>query len=191
MIQSDMLCVKQTIQWIQDFVIQLNLCPFAKYEMDNDLARMTASQAQTLEQAMIDFMTEIKCLDDHTDIDTTLLIFPNCLHDFFDYLDFVDRAESKLAAANYEGIYQLATFHPNYCFEGVEASDPSHYTNRSPYPMVHILREEQLEKAIDYYGDTSTIPENNITCLQTLGIAQIEQMMKHIKNPSELNNEKP
>ena len=190
MIQSDVLCVKQTMQWIQDFVIQLNLCPFAKYEMDKGLARIMASQAETLEQALVDLMSEIKHLDEYANIDTVLLVFPNGFNDFFDYLDLVDRAESTLKTAGYEGVYQLATFHPHYCFAEVDPEDPSHYSNRSPYPMVHILKEEQLEKAIHYYGDTSTIPDHNIACLRQLGLNQIHQMMNAIMT-SELHHEKP
>ena len=86
-----------------------------------------------------------------------------------------------MKAKGYEGVYQLATFHPDYCFAGVDANDVTNYTNRSPYPMLHLLREEQLEKAINDYGDTSKIPENNMACLRKLGIVEIHKMLTQIK----------
>lgn len=181
MIESSDMYVKQTIQWIQTVVIQLNLCPFAKQEMDKGLVRVITSTAKTLDDAMSDLMVEMKHLDSHTDIDTTLLVFPFCMDNFLEYIDFVDIAESSIQQYDYEGIYQLASFHPHYCFAGVAPDDVSNYTNRSPYPMLHLLREEQLEKAIDYYGDTTRIPENNIACLRALGIDKVRQML-HLIN---------
>jgi len=181
MIESKDLCVKETIKWVRDFVIKLNLCPFAKHEMDKGSASIKASNAESLEEAMIAFMTEVETLNTNANIDTTLLVFPNCLKNFFEYLDFIDIAESTLKSKDYEGVYQLATFHPDYCFAGVDAEDVTNYTNRSPYPMVHLLREEQLESAINYYGDTSKIPENNMACLRKLGIVEIQKMIMLLK----------
>ena len=181
MIESEDFYVKHTIQWVYDFVIKLNLCPFAKHEMDKGSAIIKASKAQTLEEAMIAFMAEVETLNTNAAIDTILLVLPKCLKNFFDYLDFVDIAEANLKAKGYEDVYQLATFHPDYCFAGVDANDVTNYTNRSPYPMLHLLREEQLEKAINYYGDTSKIPENNMACLRKLGIVEIHKMLTQIK----------
>ncbi len=177
MIQSGNLCVPQTIQWVREFVIKLNLCPFAKREMDKGSVSVSASSAETVEQAMIDFMVEIELLNLNADIETTLLVFPALFSEFFDYLDFVDVAEATLQADGYEGVYQLATFHPDYCFAGTTPDDVSNYTNRSPHPMVHLLREERIEKAIAYYGDTAQIYENNMACLRALGLNQVKKML--------------
>lgn len=182
MIQSEELCVKQSVQWIWQFVIKLNLCPFAKREMDKGSVRVQASQAETVERAMIDLMAEIDLLNGNSAIETTLLVFPSFLNDFFDYLDFVDLAESIMEDKGYEGIYQLATFHPNYCFADAKADDLTNYTNRSPYPMLHLLREEQIEKAITYYGDTERIPENNMALLRQLGLDELKKMASIIQD---------
>lgn len=180
MIQSGELCVQQTIQWVETFVIKLNLCPFAKREMDKGSVRILACKSETVEQAIIDLMVEVELLNNNVDIETTLLVFPAFLNDFVDYLDFVDLAESTLQASGYEGIYQLATFHPDYCFADAASNDVTNYTNRSPYPMIHLLREEQIEKAIAYYGDTEQIPENNMTCLRELGLDKVKKILSAI-----------
>ena len=178
MIESEPDCVQQTVKWVREFVIKLNLCPFAKREMDKGSVRVQASQALTVDDAMIDLMTEIELLGLNSDIETTLLVFPSCLTVFFDYLDFVDHAESILRANGQEGIYQLATFHPDYCFADGSADYVTNYTNRSPYPMVHLLREEHIDQAIAYYGDTEQIPENNMTCLRKLGLEAVNKIAR-------------
>ena len=176
MIQSDELCVQQTAQWVREFVIKLNLCPFAKREMDKGSVKICASQAETIEDAMTDLMVEVEALNDNAAIETTLLVYPSVLKDFFEYLDFADLAESILQTNGYEGIYQLATFHPDYCFADANPQDVTNYTNRSPYPMMHLLREEHVEQAIAYYGDTEQIPENNMACLRKLGLDKVKEM---------------
>ncbi len=177
MIQSGGLCVQQTIQWLREFVIKLNLCPFAKREMDKGSVSVSASLAETVEQAMIDLMVDVELLNLNPDIETTLLVFPAFFSDFYVYLDFVDVAEATLQADGYEGVYQLATFHPDYCFADTNPDDVTNYTNRSPYPMVHLLREEGIEKAIAYFGDTEQIYENNMACLRALGLKQVKKML--------------
>lgn len=177
MIFSDELCVQQTAQWVREFVIKLNLCPFAKREMDRVSVRIQVSHALTVEDAITDLMKEVEVLNTDTGIETILLVFPLFLKDFLDYLDAVDLAESILHTHGYEGIYQLATFHPDYCFADVTSDDVTNYTNRSPYPMLHLLREEQVEQAIAYYGDTEQIPENNMKCLRKLGLENIKKII--------------
>ena len=108
--------------------------------------------------------------------ETTLLIFPNLFADFFDYLDYVELAENLLEMEFYEGVYQLATFHPEYIFADAASDDVSNYTNRSPYPMIHILRESSLDNAIAFYGNTEDIPEKNIQLMRQLGLEKIKQL---------------
>ena len=115
-------------------------------------------------------------LDKNSQVETTLIIFPSLFTDFFHYLDFVDDAEALLLTEGYEGIYQLATFHPGYCFADSKENDVTNYTNRSPYPMLHLLREEDLEHAIAYYGNTEEIPEKNMECLRHLGLDAVKKM---------------
>lgn len=170
--------IQHTKQWIRSFVISLNLCPFAKREMDQDSVKILASPSITIESALTDFMIEIECLNLDKSIETTLLLFPHFLHDFFDYLDFIHLANTALSKTGYKSIYQLATFHPNYQFHGTHADDVTNYTNRSPYPMLHILREDSLERAIAYYGDTEAIPEKNIILLKNIGLNEVKKRLR-------------
>lgn len=183
MTELDNVLIQQTLQWVKTFVIELNLCPFAKREIDRGTVKIHVSHATTDEQALIDMMSEVKCLDHDVSIETTLLLFPDFLDDFFDYLDVVDAANDKLSEEGYEGVYQLATFHPKYCFAGEDRHDVSHYTNRSPYPMLHLLREEQLEKAIAFYGDTAHIPEHNMRLLRHLGLQDVKDRLAKCISP--------
>jgi hypothetical protein len=173
--------IQQTIQWINSFVIALNLCPFAKREMESGSARIQVSPSTTVENGLINFMTEIDYLNIDNTTDTSLLLFPHLFSDFFEYLDFVHLANIMLVQAGYKGVYQLATFHPNYCFDGTSVDDVTNYTNRSPYPMLHILREESLDRAIAYYGNTEAIPENNIIRLRNLGLDEVKKCLKNVK----------
>jgi hypothetical protein len=172
--KSRMTPSEQTTHWIQSFVIHLNLCPFAKHVMDKNAVRIEVSAAPSVEQALTDLKAEIELLNTNAAIDTSFLVFPSFLSDFFDYLDFVDFAQTKLMD-NYEGIYQLATFHPDYCFADEVVDDVTNYTNRSPYPMLHLLREDSLDKAIAFYGDTDSIVENNKACLRNLGLEAVKR----------------
>jgi len=172
--------IQQTIQWINSFVIALNLCPFAKHEMENGSVRIQVSSSTTVENGLIDFMAEIECLNKDNTINTSLLLFPHSVSDFFEYLDFVYLANMMLVQAGYKSVYQLATFHPDYCFDGSTIDDVTNYTNRSPYPMLHILREESIDRAIAYYGNTDRIPENNIIRLQNLGIDEVKKCLKNV-----------
>jgi hypothetical protein len=109
--------------------------------------------------------------------ETSLLIFPTALTDFNGYLDLLDIATALLTDQGYEGVYQLASFHPNYCFEGVGSDDPSHYTNRSPYPMIHILREASLEAALTKYPNPENIPVRNVRRAQSLGLTVMRSLL--------------
>lgn len=182
--EKNQLCIKQTLQWVQSFVIELNLCPFAKREIEKKSLTIHVCNATTMEQGLSFLMKNIVLLDTDTQTETTLILFPGLLDDFFDYLDFIDSAETALWTEGYEGIYQLASFHPDYCFADAAPNDVTHYTNRSPYPMVHVLREASLEKAISYYGNTDEIPENNKKRLRKLGLDEVKQYYKNIGLPT-------
>lgn len=166
---------EQTLNWVRSFVIESNLCPFAKGPVNKGALRITVSEQKKQALALEDLMTEIHFLDEHPKIETTLLVFSEGFKDFFAYLDLVDLAEDLFEQLEYDGVYQVASFHPDYYFADAEPDDVSNYTNRSPYPMLHILREEDLEKAINAYGDTSKIPERNSELLRQLGIEKIKK----------------
>lgn len=177
---EDHLISQQTLQWVRSFVIKHNICPFAQHALDKSGLTVEICHAKDKEAALEALMTAIWRLDSDADIETSLLVFPTLFNDFFHYLDFVDLAEQLMFDQNYEGIYQLATFHPQYCFADVDFDDVSNFTNRSPYPMLHLLRESSIDKAIEYYGDTDQIPENNIAKMQSLGLAEIQKQLNKL-----------
>lgn len=166
---------EQTLNWVRTFIIELNICPFAKGPVNKGSLRILVSESKKKAQALEDLMTEIQLMDENPAIETTLLVFADAFKDFFNYLDFADLAEQLLQVQGYEGVYQLATFHPDYYFADSEPDDVANYTNRSPYPMLHLLREDTLDKAIAAYGDTDKIPEKNITTLCQLGLEAIKK----------------
>ena len=122
------------------------------------------------------FLNECELLDTNPEIETTIIILPIGFDEFEDYLDLVECTEEILEENGYEGTYQVATFHPNYCFEGEEADDASNFTNRSPYPMLHILRDESVERALERYPDAEGIPQRNIDFARTKGSAYMKMM---------------
>ena len=120
---------------------------------------------------------------DHTPaaaIETTLLIIPNALQDFFDYTQFLLWAQSQLKRRGWLGIYQLASFHPDYCFAGVDPADSENLTNRAPYPIVHIIREASLEQALKYFEGVEEIPDRNRICVQSLTVEQKKNLFPYL-----------
>lgn len=176
MLLSDELVTAQTMKWVKDFIVTLNVCPFAKREVEKESVRCVVVRSKKIDVALEELMSEIQWLDEHSETETTLLVFPTLFKDFHRYLDFVETAENLMFNQGCEGVYQLATFHPDYCFSGAEPDDVSNYTNRSPYPMLHILREESLDKAIEFYGDTTDIPNQNIIKMETLGKHKLDSI---------------
>lgn len=168
--------IEQTKAWIDSFIIEYNICPFAQHVIQKNGLQIDVNFESTTERALESLLASIDTLEQNQTIETILLIFPNYLVDFYDYLDFTAFVEDNFFNQDYEGIYQLATFHPNYCFAEVDQADVSNYTNRSPYPMLHLLRENSIDKAIEYYGDTEKIPENNIKLLRSMGLEKVKKI---------------
>lgn len=164
--------------WLETFVIELNLCPFAKREFINNRVRFQLSKATTEQQLIDDLHHELVLLDDDASIETTLLIHPHVLEDFYDYNDFLDLADALLVQLDLEGVYQIASFHPDYQFADTEADDVENYTNRSPYPLLHLIREDSLTEAVAHYPTPEQIPERNIALLKQLGKDHIAAMFK-------------
>lgn len=172
----DDIIIQRTMTWIRSFVMALNICPFASRVVEQ--GTLTLSVLHEQDGALEAVIQACQRLDEQPDIETMLLLIPDGLNDFFDYLDFVAIAEDRMQELGYEGVYQLATFHPDYCFAGVDADDVTNYSNRSPYPMLHLLREDSLDKAIAYYGDTEAIPERNMETLRQLGIKKVLDLIR-------------
>lgn len=169
--------VDQTKQWLSDVVIGHNLCPFAKREYDGNRIHYAVIETADLQTQLERVIAHCAALDQDSERETSLLIFPTALADFEDYLDALDIATALLSEQGYDGIYQLASFHPDYYFAGVDANDPSHYTNRSPYPMIHILREASLASALVRYPNPENIPTRNIRVTQELGLKAVQDLL--------------
>lgn len=171
---------QQTKDWVEHFVIALNLCPFARSPFERQSIRYTVCEAQNTEDLLRDLILELQKINSNLDIETTLLIHPNVLQDFEDYNQFLLVVDALLENMDLEGIVQVASFHPNYCFAGEETSDVSNYTNRSPYPMLHLIREESINQAVKGYKNIDKIPEINIAKLREMGKEQIDKIIKKV-----------
>jgi hypothetical protein len=163
--------IAATKEWLEKAVIGLNLCPFAKAVHLNDQIRYAVSDASAPEALLADLLAELRTLEaaDPAKIETSLLIHPDALTDFLDYNDFLGVAEAAVADLGLEGVLQVASFHPRYQFAGTAPDDIENYTNRSPYPMLHLLREESVERAVAAFPDAAEIFEKNIATLRLLG----------------------
>ena len=168
--------IQQTEHWVKTVVVGLNFCPFAKREIDNHRVRYVVCDSDKQQEALQFLLDECLYLDQHEDTETTLLIFEKNYQDFSAYLQFVDLAEQLLAMEDYQGIYQVASFHPHYCFEGEDYDDPANYTNRSPLPMVHIIREESLAKAIAAHPNAEGIPQRNVDLAREKGLLAMQKL---------------
>lgn len=164
--------IAETRKWLEQIVIGLNLCPFAKAVYVKDQVRFVLSDATTPEALVEELAEELILLRDTPaeQIDTTLIVHPDVLTDFLEYNDFLDNADAAIEALDLQGILQVASFHPQYQFAGVAPDDVSNYTNRSPYPTLHLLREDSVERAVAAFPDPDVIVERNIETLDKLGI---------------------
>lgn len=169
--------IEATRSWLKTVIISHNICPFAKRELDKGSVNFAVELSTDLEQCLLNLILECEKLDQEPAIETSLLIYADAFADFDDYLDFLGLAEALLADQGYEGIYQLASFHPDYSFEEAVLDDAANYTNRSPYPMLHLLRESSLEQAIAHYPDPENIPERNIAITRELGLTKMKALL--------------
>jgi len=164
--------------WVETVVVGLNICPFAGAELLNERVRFTLSVATTEPQLLLDLQHELELLTRDESIETTLLIHPNVLEDFDTFNQFLDRLDALLQQLELEGIYQVASFHPDYQFAGTESDAAENYTNRAPYPMLHLLREASLERAIAGYPGVEQIPERNIELLEGMGAEKMQALLR-------------
>jgi hypothetical protein len=164
--------------WVRTVVVDLNLCPFARRELNEDRIRFKVTESASESQLLHDLQIELNFLETHRETETTLLIHPAALLDFADYNQFLDEVDQLLASMQLEGVIQIASFHPYYQFDGTEVDAAENYTNRSPYPMLHLIREVSLAKAIAQHGDTQSIPESNIKKLNEMGVDEIRALME-------------
>ena len=174
--------IATTKLWLDKFVIGLNLCPFAKHPFRNDKIRYIVFEGDNLEKLTETWLREANTLIATTPsvLETTLIILPDVFEGFEEYLDFIDMAEFILAEVELEGVIQIASFHPDYQFDETEITDVENYTNRSPFPMLHLLREESVARAIEAYPEVGDIPEKNIETMNKLGLTRVKQMLDDI-----------
>jgi hypothetical protein len=163
--------VAATRRWLERAVIGLNLCPFAKAVYVKEQVRYVVSPARTPEDLLETLMNELQALSD-TDseqTDTTLIIHPFVLNDFLDFNEFLDVADAAVEDMQLDGELQVASFHPDYQFADTDQNDISNYTNRAPYPILQLLREESIDRAVEAFPEAETIFEKNIETMEALG----------------------
>lgn len=163
--------VEATQRWLERAVIGLNLCPFAKSVWVKNQVRITVTEAQTTDALLDALIAELQLLADTPaeEIDTTLLVHPQVLTDFYDFNDFLDVADIALAELGLDGELQIASFHPDFQFADAAPDDISNATNRSPYPTLHLLREASIDRAVEAFPDAADIYERNMEKLRELG----------------------
>ncbi|MGY0561043.1 DUF1415 domain-containing protein [Luteimonas sp. A277] len=163
--------IARTRQWLERAVIGLNLCPFAKAVTVRDQVRFVLSDAATPETLLEALANELIHLREvpADETDTTLLIHPQVLGDFLDYNDFLDLADALVEDMGLEGVLQVASFHPDYQFSDTDPDDITNFTNRAPYPTLHLLREDSVSRAVEAYPDPDVIVQRNLDTLEKLG----------------------
>ena len=168
---------QQVRQWLEQVVIGLNLCPFAGAPYRNGQVRIAVSEATTEELLLADLQRELALIDETpaSELETTLLVVAGMLADFEAYNEFLTPVDWLMKQEGWEGKYQVATFHPHYRFRGMRADDAGNLTNRSPWPILHILREASIEKALADYPDPEAIPDHNIRRMQSLTPQQLHE----------------
>lgn len=171
--------IAQTRCWLEKAVIGLNLCPFAKSVHIKNQVHYVVSDALSVEALQADLAAELLQLHraDPADVDTSLLIHPGVLHDFLDFNDFLELADATLLELGLEGEIQIASFHPQYQFADTEPDDIENYTNRSPYPTLHLLRETSIDRAVQAFPDATDIFERNIETMHKLGHAGWRELL--------------
>jgi hypothetical protein len=171
--------VDLTRRWLERFVIGLGLCPFAAAPYRLDRIAYPVCDDTSLQNIYDAFLRALEALvlADPQEQETALLILSRGLSDFDDYLDALAVLEQAIEEAGLQGVIQLASFHPDYRFEGAEDDDPANFTNRSPYPMFHLIREDGLAAALESYPEPESIPQRNVRCLRELGIGGIRDLL--------------
>ena len=169
--------IERTQNWLEQQVIGLNLCPFAKSPFEGGRVRIQVSEATDHEALLHDFLKEVQKLVDTPmeEIETTLLVHPHVFTDFFEFNDFLWLLEEILEEGELETDFQVASFHPEYQFAETEKHDPGNYTNRSPFPTVHLLRQASVTRAVESPIDTEEVPERNIALMEEMGLAALRE----------------
>lgn len=172
--------IEQTRCWVKDVVIGLNLCPFARVPFEAGTIRYQTCEVSNSDAIYAALIEEIAIFAQlpPDQAETALYIVPHGLRDFGDYLDVLEDAQSAIEQAGLDDMLQLASFHPDYCFEGLDADDPANYSNRSPYPMFHLIRQDGLAAALESWPEPESIPERNVALLREMGRESIHHLLE-------------
>ncbi|HCG8214623.1 TPA: DUF1415 domain-containing protein [Vibrio parahaemolyticus] len=173
---------QQVDQWLNDVVIGLNLCPFAAKPQRNKQIKIFVSEATQEEALLEDILLQLIELSttEPENLETTLVVVPNMLQDFWDYNFCIDWVEGLIKQQDWEGTFQVATFHPDYCFGGAAPEDDENLTNRSPYAIFHLIREESMEKVLKHYPDPESIPDTNIARVSALSEEERKKLFPYL-----------
>ncbi len=174
---KEALVIEQTRHWVKSVIVGYNFCPFAYREIERGSIRYRVVQSKQIEHCLEALAVEYDHLESFPETETTLVIFPEAFTKFKDYTPFIELAEALLSDLGYEGEYQLASFHPEYQFADAPVDDPANYTNRSPYPTLHIIREASIEKAVAGISNPERIPERNIEVARNLGSKVLQDIL--------------
>jgi uncharacterized protein len=175
---TDETVVEHTRRWIETVILACEFCPFAGREFARNSIRYSVIRGDDIERCLELLIEECVLLDAEADIETSLLMLPDAFADFDEFLDLAGIADALLIERGYEGIYQLASFHPDYCFADEAVNDPANYTNRSPYPTLHLLREASLERVLGEHPDPDLIPQRNIDYARRQGLEKMRALLE-------------
>ncbi|MGM0526036.1 MAG: DUF1415 domain-containing protein [Pseudomonadota bacterium] len=176
---SDNEIMRQTQAWVQQLIVKYNICPFARREVERQSIRYAVSLDSDFEKTLDRVVAECKFLDEHVDTETTMLMLP-AFKSFDEFLDLIAVSEQLLSMSGYNGVYQLAHFHPDYCFEGEQQTDPANFTNRAPYPTLHFLREASMERALMGTEQPEQIPQRNIEFARRRGSEFFKKLLADV-----------
>lgn len=173
----------ETRAWVTKVIMKYNICPFARREVERNSIRYLVCGETRMEHVLQALLDECQFLDAHPEVETSLVILPRGFEGFYLYLDLLGIAEDLLVEEGFEGTYQLASFHPDYCFDGEPQDDPANFTNRAPYPTLHIIREEGMAAALASYNEPESIPERNIAFARRKGSEFFVRLLQECKKP--------
>lgn len=171
-------------KWLDEVVIGLGLCPFAAKPLSQGRIRIVISQCASDNELLEDLEYELSLIDQSTkaEVETTLLVIEEYLQDFSEFNQFLDAVDNMLELGEWEGKYQIATFHPDYQFAGTHAEDAENLTNRAPYPILHILSEQNVSEQLEYYSNPEDIPKRNIERMNALSTEEIQKYFAYLFN---------
>lgn len=176
---EEKIIIERSRAWVEEFVVRHGLCPFAKPVLDADSMRLKVSKASELNELVTDLQAEVLYLEENPDTETTLLIGSDFPSDFLEFNEWRIYLEEIMDESGLTDFVQIASFHPEYYFGGTQPEDAENYTNRSPYPMLHLIRQEEMTKAIESFpGDTEEIPMRNISRMEKIGAVKLEEVLK-------------